>query len=183
MKFNYWNRIIHRDLGYFFVGMTIIYGLSGIALNHLKDWNPSYIIRNEKYAFPEMKGKTSTSETEIRDLLSKTGSDGGYKSHYFPKPSVLKIFMEGGSLQIDMMTGEGQLELVSRRPVFYEVNYLHYNPGKWWLYFSDFFCVSLILLAVTGLFIVKGKNGVLWRGTVLAGLGILIPLIYLIFLN
>lgn len=183
MKFNYWNRVIHRDLGYFFVGMTIIYALSGIALNHIKDWNPSYIIGNESFTFPEVKGNTAVTETVVNDLLSKIDLQGRYKSHYYPKPSILKIFIEGGSLQIDIPTGDGQLELVSRRPVFYQVNLLHYNPGKWWIYFSDFFCGSLILLAITGLFIVKGKNGIKWRGMVLAALGIIVPVIYLMFFS
>jgi uncharacterized protein len=181
MKFYNWNRIIHRDLGYFFVGMTIIYGLSGIALNHIRDWNPSYLIRNESYVFPEVKNQTSLSEFDMKELLSKIDMQNRYKSHYFPKPNALKIFVEGGSLQIDMTTGEGQLEMVSRRPIFYEVNYLHYNPGRWWIYFSDFFCGSLILLAITGLFIVKGKNGIKWRGAVLAVLGLLAPIVYLLF--
>ncbi len=41
-KWRKWNRAIHRDFGYLFFGMTIIYALSGIAINHLDDWNPNY---------------------------------------------------------------------------------------------------------------------------------------------
>jgi hypothetical protein len=37
-----WLRAIHRDVGYFAVGFTVIYALSGIAMNHLEDWNPSF---------------------------------------------------------------------------------------------------------------------------------------------
>jgi len=59
MKLRKWNRIIHRDLGYIFFGMSIIYGLSGIALNHIGDWNPDYIIKhaveNYGYARPDQK--------------------------------------------------------------------------------------------------------------------------------
>jgi hypothetical protein len=39
-----WSRIIHRDFGYIFFGVTLIYALSGIALNHLSDWNPNYSV-------------------------------------------------------------------------------------------------------------------------------------------
>ena len=39
-----WSRILHRDIGYFFIGTSIIYGISGIALNHLSDWNPNYSV-------------------------------------------------------------------------------------------------------------------------------------------
>ena len=35
-------RIIHRDVGYVAVALTIAYALSGIAVNHIEDWNPNY---------------------------------------------------------------------------------------------------------------------------------------------
>ena len=37
-------RILHRDFGYFIVGMTLVYALSGIYLNHRHDFNPDYKI-------------------------------------------------------------------------------------------------------------------------------------------
>jgi hypothetical protein len=44
-----WNNALHRDLGYLAFGMTIIYAISGIVLNHFKsgdfthpDYNKSY---------------------------------------------------------------------------------------------------------------------------------------------
>ena len=39
-----WSRILHRDIGYFFIGTTLIYAISGIALNHMSDWNPNYSV-------------------------------------------------------------------------------------------------------------------------------------------
>ncbi|HQL31599.1 MAG TPA: hypothetical protein PLM67_15390, partial [Thermoanaerobaculales bacterium] len=33
----------HRDVGYFIAGLTVIYAVSGIAVNHIDDWNPSYV--------------------------------------------------------------------------------------------------------------------------------------------
>jgi len=47
MKWRRLNNAVHRDLGYFFTGMIIIYALSGIALNHRNDWNPNYSITNK----------------------------------------------------------------------------------------------------------------------------------------
>ena len=44
-----WSRILHRDIGYFFIGTTLIYGLSGIALNHMNDWNPNYKVEIEHF--------------------------------------------------------------------------------------------------------------------------------------
>ncbi|HEX8107122.1 MAG TPA: hypothetical protein VF516_05300, partial [Kofleriaceae bacterium] len=37
-----WLRAIHRDIGYLAVGFTLIYALSGIAMNHIDDWDPSF---------------------------------------------------------------------------------------------------------------------------------------------
>src|SRR5258706_11154262 len=37
-----WLRAIHRDLGYLAVGFTVIYALSGIAMNHIDDWDPNF---------------------------------------------------------------------------------------------------------------------------------------------
>ena len=34
-----WLRAIHRDVGYVAVGLTFVYALSGIAVNHITDWN------------------------------------------------------------------------------------------------------------------------------------------------
>ena len=47
-----WNRVVHRDFGYLFLGMTIIYALSGIAINHIKDWNPNYVLYTEEIQVP-----------------------------------------------------------------------------------------------------------------------------------
>ncbi len=44
MAFNWrrWNKILHRDIGYLSVAMVFIYGISGLAVNHIADWNPNY---------------------------------------------------------------------------------------------------------------------------------------------
>ena len=43
-RWRYWNNVLHRDLGYLVVALTIIYAVSGIAVNHVHDWNPNYSI-------------------------------------------------------------------------------------------------------------------------------------------
>jgi hypothetical protein len=44
MKWRKFNIIIHRDLGYLCFGLTIIYAISGVAVNHIQDWNPTYVL-------------------------------------------------------------------------------------------------------------------------------------------
>lgn len=173
-----WNRAIHRDLGYFFFAMCVIYGLSGIAVNHLDDWNPNYIYIHKKIQLGHSLNQ-KLSKAEVLEILDKVGESGAYKYHMMSGPQTLRIFLDGGSAFINIDTGEGTIERVKRRPVFHTVNYLHYNPKKWWVWFSDAFAISLILLAVTGLFILKGKNGITRRGAVLTLAGIAVPLIFL----
>ena len=36
MKWRKWFRILHRDIGYVAVALTLAYGLSGIAVNHIQ---------------------------------------------------------------------------------------------------------------------------------------------------
>jgi hypothetical protein len=48
MNWRRWNNIIHRDLGYLCFGLTIIYVISGVAVNHIHDWNPTYKIEKVK---------------------------------------------------------------------------------------------------------------------------------------
>ena len=173
------NRVTHRDLGYLIAGLTIIYAISGIALNHKHDWNPNYIIENTGFKTDvNIKRETLNKETALEILKNIPGSPE-YKTWYFPTGNILTIFVEGGSVRINTNTGEGTIERISKRPLFYQVNFLHYNPGRWWKYFSDIFCISLILVTVTGLFLVKGKNGITRRGAILTAIGIILPLLFL----
>lgn len=170
------NRILHRDFGYFFFGMTIIYAVSGIALNHRHEWNPNYIIRQEVVELSLDSGRNIDKEY-AEDLLGQITGHLKYKTH-ISSPGSMKIFVDGGSVTISLDSGEGRIETIRKRPVFYGFNFLHYNkPGKLWTWFSDIYCVGLLLLAVTGLFIIRGKNGIKGRGAWMTAIGIVIPLI------
>ncbi len=168
---------IHRDLGFFFFGMCVIYGISGIAMNHIKDWNPNYIIKRKKITLNVPDSKKEYSKEKVLEILKTLEEDKYYKSYYFPEENDLKIFIKNGSVNINILTGQTYIEKIKRRPLFGQTTFLHYNPGKLWTYFSDFFAFSLILIAITGLFIIKGKNGITGRGGWLTAIGIIIPVI------
>ncbi len=181
MKWRKLNRILHRDLGYFFFGMTLIYALSGIALNHIDDWNPSYSIQSQEITMESLPTDPSAIDRDdALDIAEKYGEKDHFRNYYFPEPGSLKIFIEDGSITLNLDSGKGKLEKTSRRPVFYEVNYLHYNPNAWWTWFSDIYAAGLIIIAVTGLFILRGKKGIKGRGAWLTAMGILVPLIFLV---
>jgi uncharacterized protein len=176
-----WNQAIHRDLGYFFAGLTVIYAISGIALNHIKEWDPNYSITRQEVQVPGGIRRDSFREADARVLLERFGEEENYKKHYFPDEETMKIFLDGGSLVVDMESGAGVLEHIRKRPVFFESNYLHYNtPRGLWTWFSDIFAGALIIIAISGLFILKGKKGITGRGAWLTGIGLLIPTIFLL---
>jgi len=182
MKFQWrkWFRVVHRDFGYLFFGLTLVYSISGIALNHLDDWNPNYIIVRKEITL-DNPGRIyrGITKAEVRELMEELG-EKSYKNHYFPEKDQLKVFLKGGSAVINTETGNGLLERVTRRSFFREMNYLHYNPQVSWTWISDVFAGALIILAITGLFLVRGAKGISGRGAWLTILGIIIPLVFLL---
>ena len=181
MKWLKWNRIIHRDLGYIFFGMSIIYGLSGIALNHLDDWNPDYVIRITETTLDDIPGSHPISEQQAINIVERLDGNYLYRNHFYPDDNILKIFLKQGSATIYLDNGNTYIETLRRRPVFREVNFLHYNkPKKMWTWFSDAFAVALILMAISGLFMIRGRKGITGRGAWLTAIGIIIPVIFLI---
>ncbi len=176
-----WSRILHRDIGFFFIGTTLIYSISGIALNHMSDWNPNYSVENKQFSTSINLEKSASLKNNILQLLDDIDDRDNYKKHYFPSQNKLKIFLRGGSsIIVNIKSGNGNAEFLKRRPLFYEVNYLHYNPNRFWTWFSDIFAGALILFAITSLFMNKGKNGLKGWGGIYTILGFLIPLAFLL---
>lgn len=181
MKIRKINRVLHRDLGYFFFGMTIIYALSGIALNHRHEWNPNYIIHQEQFTRDITVGNDEVNKEYAAGILKELDISSGYRTHLVAG-EYLRIYIENGSVSINMSDGAGNLEIIRKRPVFNQINFLHYNnPRRLWTWFSDIYAGGLIIVAITGLFILKGRNGITGRGAWLTSLGIIIPLIFLYF--
>jgi len=183
LKFRKINRAVHRDLGYFFFGMAIIYGISGIALNFRDVWNPNYIITQKQYvlALPEA---AYEGQELSRFFILQIDKNVEYRTQ-ISVGDELRIFVRGGTLTVDLATGNASLETVRRRPVFFEMNFLHHNtPQRLWTWFSSAFGLGLVFLAITGLFVLKGKNGITRRGAWITAAGILIPIIFLVvYLN
>lgn len=179
MNFSKLNRITHRDIGYLIAGMTLIYAVSGIALNHKSNWNPNYIFDTRTFRSEIPVTRESFNDKLALEILNTLDLGSEFKTSYFPSGNKATIFINGGIVQVNAETGEGMIQRISKRPLFYQLNLLHYNPGRWWKYFSDIFCISLITVTITGLFLVKGKNGITKRGAVLTLAGILLPLLFL----
>jgi uncharacterized protein len=178
-----WNNAIHRDLGYFFFGMTIIYALSGIILNHFKSGDfkhPDYSTSYKSYTVPLPSG-TAVDEAYVMSILEKVHEKGNYKS-YITGTGYVSIYLKNGSVYVDLNTGEAEVQKKMTRYVLKEFNLLHYNNiKKFYTWFSDAYAVGLILLAITGLFVLRGKNGLIGRGAWITAAGILIPALIILF--
>jgi hypothetical protein len=177
-----WARLLHRDLGFFFVGTSLIYGFSGIALNHIKDWNPNYsVVYFEKKIEQDFNLKDSA-DVFVTQLLNSLDQEENYKTYAYLPNERLKIYLAGGSsVTVNITERSAQVELLQRRWFFYQVNFLHYNPHVWWKWFSDIFAGALIFFALSALIMVRGHKGFIGRGGIYVALGILIPLLLLLF--
>lgn len=174
-------RSLHRDFGYFVVGITFIYTVSGIALNHRQDWNPHYSLISEELTIP-IANRNDFNKDEIQSLLKKFEYDPVYKKHFITKGGDIKVFVEEGTVIYDPQKGIAELEILKKRPFFFQINKLHLaQTGYLWIWISDAMAVFLLFVAISGLFLLKGKYGLQGRGLWLTGLGIIIPLVIILF--
>ncbi len=184
MNFKNWRKtatLLHRDVGYFFAGVVVVYAISGIALNHKEDWDPSFVVERLEVETPyRADNKDTVTRESVTRLLGEKNIGDTYRGHDFPSASKLKVFTKKGSLFVNLDTGTAEYEALKRRPFFYQVNFLHQNPGRAWTFFSDAFCGGLLLVTITGLVMRKGKHGLKGRGGILAALGILVPIVFLV---
>jgi hypothetical protein len=182
MNWRKWNRWLHREMGFLFFGMALVYGISGIALNHgvARHWDPGIISRHTYFSYDSGLHTSQVDRQLVEEILEITGQKANFKQYFFPTPGYLMIYLRGGHIDMELESGEIRLTRVRNRPLFREVNYLHYNkPKKLWTWFSDLFALALVLLAITGIIMVKGKKGIRGSGGILLAAGIIIPLVFL----
>jgi hypothetical protein len=168
----------HRDIGYFFAGLTVLYAISGVAVNHIDDWNPSYVIRHEVIEIGVLPfGEPSELAAEVSKRMDITEEP---RSVVRMSREQLKVFFDQRTLTVELPGGRVVDEHARRRFAFFEVNYLHLNTGKgFWTWFADVYAVGLLVLACTGIFIIPGKKGLGGRGRWLLVAGLSIPIVYL----
>jgi hypothetical protein len=166
--------VLHRDVGYLAVGLTLAYGISGIAVNHRADWNPNYRISRE---FTKIAPVAETGAPErIAAVTDRLRLEGAPVSTFQPDPQTLQLFYKAKVVHVDLPTGTVMIESTVPRRVLYEMNQLHLNgPKRAWTYVADLYALALILLAVSGLFVLKGRLGITGRGGWLTAAGVLIP--------
>jgi hypothetical protein len=173
-----WLRAIHRDVGYLAVGLTFIYALSGLAINHIKDWNPNFHTYEKTYTIEPI-DPALDDDAAIALALEETGVKSTPRSVYRAGDEIHLDF-DNRKITIidDQVTEQGQ----QSRFFFRLANWLHYNRGKKaWTYIADIYACLLLYLACSGLFMLKGRLGLRWRGTILVALGAGVPIGYVVW--
>ena len=91
----------------------------------------------------------------------------------------LQLFFEGRTYRIDAPTGQVIVEETRTRPVLFELNQMHLNASKGvWTVIADVYAVALIMMAMTGMLVLRGRVGLSGRGKWLVAIGALVPLVY-----
>lgn len=179
MNWRKWNNILHRDIGYLCVGLTIIFAISGIAVNHIKDWNPNYKIERVEFKINPI--PIISADKMVADVVKQLKIVDKVESRFRSSPENLKIFFANQTIEVNTVTGQGIYEYISERALLHDMNFLHLNHAKKiWTYFSDLYAVALIFLAISGLFVLKGKKGIKGRGAWLTAIGVVFPILFLL---
>lgn len=175
------NRSLHRDIGYFCIGLTLIFAISGITLNHLDDWNPNYDVTHDVKVVEGLESKIETPHFETW-LLAELKIGTAIKARFWESPNKYKLFTKNNhTLIISPNENKVIIEQIKPRFLLRSFNFLHLNEAKKaWTYFSDFYAALLIYLALSALFMVKGKKGVWGKHGMFVIAGIIIPAIFVI---
>lgn len=171
-----WSIVLHRDVGYLAVALTIAYAISGIAVNHIADWNPNYrVTKTFTTVAPIVATDTSAIVSTAMERLKLSEAP---RSSFQPDTNTMQLFYKGTTYHVDLPTGKVMVEATQSRPVLFEMNQLHLNHSKRaWTWIADIYALALLLLAITGLFVIKGRYGITRRGAWLTAAGFL-PIVY-----
>jgi hypothetical protein len=172
-------RALHRDVGYFAVGLTIVYATSGLAVNHLKDWDPNFaqVNRTHQLALP----LPHEDDAAAKSALGALGVHEQPREVYRASDTQLDLVFDQRTFHVDTTTGVVHEEGQSARPLLRVANWLHLNRGKKaWTYVADFYAVFLLFLALSGLFMIPGRKGLFGRGAIIALLGAAVPIGYVL---
>lgn len=174
-----WLRAFHRDIGYFAVGLTIVYATSGIAVNHLKDWDPNFkqVNLTHQLALPLPTDDDAAAKSALASLHVHEEAREVYRA----SPTQLDVVFDKRTFHVDTTTGVVHEEGQSARPLLRAANWLHLNRGKKaWTYVADSYAIFLLFLAISGLFMIPGRKGLIGRGAIIALVGAAVPILYVV---
>jgi hypothetical protein len=177
LRWRPWVRAIHRDVGYFSVGLTFIYAVSGLAVNHIADWEPNFrqVTRTHQLAAP----LPADDESLAASARALAGIEAPIREVFRAGDDALEVVFDRRTLHVD--TRSGRVVEEGQEPRFFlrAANWLHLNRGKKaWTLIADGYAGFLLLLSLTGLWMFPGRKGLLGRAGVIAVAGALVPALY-----
>jgi len=170
-------RALHRDAGYLTVGLTFVYALSGLAVNHISQWDPNFKnYQSERHVAVPL---PAADDAAAQKVLGALGITEQPREVYRAAPTQLEISFDRRSLHVDTASGRVVDEGQKPRFLLRAANWLHLNRGKKaWSYVADGYAVFLLFLAISGMFMLPGRRGLFGRGAILISLGAAVPILY-----
>jgi uncharacterized protein len=172
-------RAMHRDAGYLAVGLTAVYALSGLAVNHVADYtngDASFVKIERDLTLGPLAGDENAIAETVR---AKLGVKEAPKEAFRTGKDEVQISWERRTVVVHPSTGALHEEAQEPRFFIRFANWLHLNRGKKaWTYVADTYAIVLLGLAFSGLFMIPGRKGLIGRGAVLALIGAMIPVLY-----
>jgi hypothetical protein len=170
--------VFHRDIGYLVVALTIVYAVSGLAVNHASDWNSNYRFERVEERFTP--SQPTSKDAVVQQLVAELKLPGKPKDSFRSSPVEIEMFYEGWSVQANIAKGMAMVERPKERPILRSLNFLHLNDARRaWTWVADLYALSLIFMAISGTLMLRGKKGLSGRGKWLISLGLLIPIVFL----
>lgn len=174
-SYKYWLRVIHRNLGFLMVGICLVYGISGFLLNHMDGKDPAYKVEEKS-----IKIDKNLTTADVAALWGDQKALPKLNKILEIDETHYRLLLTGGVGVYDSSLGTVDYELYTKREFVYWINKLHYNKVNGWTIMGDIFAFSLIFFALSGVFMVSRKIGILGTGKYYLLVGIAIPIIYVL---
>ncbi|MFZ4726404.1 MAG: hypothetical protein ACOYMD_13290 [Paludibacter sp.] len=163
---NYYMRSLHRDIGFFLVGLTVIYCISGVILIY----RDTDFLRHDKLT--EKKLPPNMDECELGKMLWKRD----FK--ILKCEGNILYFQNGTYNKVSGVVKYNEKELPSFLSKF---NRLHKSPSKNLVHwFTTIYGILLLFLAVSSFWMFNSKTKLFRRGIFIASIGIGAALILLL---
>ncbi len=183
MRLSINTRSLHRDLGYFYVGLIISFAISGIMLNHRESWHPEKYTTNTTQIQVGPIDENTMTENAAKKIVADLKIDDKFRRQNI-KNGALRISLEQHDIEIDLATGKGEVVEFIKTPIISQSIKLHKSTSNWWIYYSDIFGLSLVVIAITGATMIKYGNFTFRKyGWKLALAGLIFPILFLVFLG
>ncbi len=176
-------RTIHRNLAFFYVGLIISFAFSGILNNHRETWKvkTNYTYETEEFRIPvPVNMEDFNSKAKIAAFAKKHYPNSKFLGSRIRNNELRAFFKDNTILDLNFFLGVGTIEYRRKVPIIGHSLFLHKFSNDFWVFYSDIFALSLIIIAITGLLLPRGKYSFKKSGWKLTLLGLLVPILVLI---